>query len=162
MQTRQDKKTRLQVIRMIVSSQAIESQEELQVEMDKAGFPCTQTTLSRDLKQLRISKVRARNGHPVYALPHEGQFVHAPTREEMDQGKWGGRFSGNLLVIHTPPGHASMVAYDIDCARRTPFIGTVAGDDTIFVALVEDTERDEAVKAIEEIVAPLRGRIKFD
>ena len=41
---RQDKKTRLQVIRMIVSSQALESQEELQMEMDKAGFPCTQTT----------------------------------------------------------------------------------------------------------------------
>ena len=160
MQTRQDKKTRLQVIRMIVSSQAIESQEELQVEMDKAGFPCTQTTLSRDLKQLRISKVRARNGHSVYALPHEGQFVHVPTREEMDLGKWGVRFSGQLMVVHTPPGHASMVAYDIDCAKHTPFIGTVAGDDTIFVALGEDVERAEAIRAIEEIVAPLRGKIK--
>ena len=67
---------------------------------------------------------------------------------------------GRALVVHTPPGHASMVAYDIDCAKRTPFIGTVAGDDTIFVALGEDVERAEAIRAIEEIVAPLRGKIK--
>ena len=150
MQTRQDKKTRLQVIRMIVSSQAIESQEELLEEMDKAGYPCTQTTLSRDLKQLRISKVRARNGHPVYALPHEGQFVHVPTREEMDLGKWGVRFSGQLMVVHTPPGHASMVAYDIDCAKRTPFIGTVAGDDTIFIACRENDDASQLMAYLKQ------------
>ena len=82
MQTRHDKKTRLQTIRMIVASQVVCSQEDLMIELDKAGFPCTQTTLSRDLKQLRISKVRGKSGHSAYALPHEGQFLVAPTREE--------------------------------------------------------------------------------
>lgn len=152
MQNRQDKKTKLQIIRMIVSSQALESQEDLQIEMDKAGFPCTQTTLSRDLKQLRISKVRGRNGKSVYALPREGHFVPVPTREEMDQKKWRIQFSGNLLVLHTPPGHAGMVAYDIDSTAHPYFLGTVAGDDTVLVVLDEQVGREEARNVICDIV----------
>jgi transcriptional regulator of arginine metabolism len=161
MQNRQDKKTRLQVIRMIVSSQALESQEELQIELDKAGYPCTQTTLSRDLKQLRISKVRGRNGRSVYALPREGQFVPAPTREEIDRGKWAAQISGNLLVIHTPPGHANMVAYDIDCKQHPLFLGTVAGDDTILVVLAERAEREEVRQILHEMYPPLQGKTFF-
>lgn len=155
MQGKSDKKTRLQVIRMIVSSQALESQEELQVELDKAGFSCTQTTLSRDLRQLRISKVRGRNGKSVYALPREGQFVPVPTREEIDRKKWKVQFSGNLMVVHTPPGHASMVAYDIDGATHPSFLGTVAGDDTVLVILAEGVTHTEAQKVIGEIVSQL-------
>ncbi|MBO7067804.1 MAG: arginine repressor [Bacteroidaceae bacterium] len=155
MQKRQDKKTRLQAIRLIVSSQALESQEDLQVELDKAGFPCTQTTLSRDLKQLRISKVRGRNGHSVYALPREGMFSPAYTREEIHKSCWQINFSGNLMVVHTPPGHASMVAYDIDNAHHPFFLGTVAGDDTVLVVLQEDLERERARTAMSEIVPQL-------
>lgn len=155
MQKRQDKKTRLQAIRLIVSSQALESQEDLQVELDKAGFPCTQTTLSRDLKQLRISKVRGRNGHSVYALPREGMFSPVLTREEIRKNSWSVNFSGNLMVVHTPPGHASMVAYDIDNAHHPFFLGTVAGDDTVLVVLQEELERDEARMAISEIVSQI-------
>ena len=154
MQKKQDKKTRLQAIRLIVSSQALESQEDLQIELDKAGFPCTQTTLSRDLKQLRISKVRGRNGHSVYALPREGLFSPVPTREEMKKRCWKVDFSGNLMVVHTPPGHASMVAYDIDNAHHPYFLGTVAGDDTVMCAVrtVEDTYdiMDEIEKLLDQ------------
>ena len=155
MQKRQDKKTRLQAIRLIVSSQALESQEDLQIELDKAGFPCTQTTLSRDLKQLRISKVRGRNGHSVYALPREGMFSPVMTREEKDKRCWRVVFSGNLMVVHTPPGHASMVAYDIDNAGSPYFLGTIAGDDTVLVVLQEDVKREVAREAIGEIVSQL-------
>ena len=158
MQKKQDKKTRLQAIRLIVSSQALESQEDLQVELDKAGFPCTQTTLSRDLKQLRISKVRGRNGHSVYALPREGMFSPVLTHEEMRKSCWRVDFSGNLMVVHTPPGHASMVAYDIDNAHYPFFLGTVAGDDTVLVVLQEDLERDKARVAISEIVPQLNQK----
>lgn len=155
MQKRQDRKTRLQAIRMIVSSQALESQEDLQIELDKAGFPCTQTTLSRDLKQLRISKVRGRNGHSIYALPREGLFSPVPTRDEMKRSCWRVDFSANLMVVHTPPGHASMIAYDIDNAHHPFFLGTVAGDDTVLVVLQEDLNREEARMAISEIVSQL-------
>ena len=148
------------MIRMIVGNQAIESQDELMIEMDKAGFPCTQTTLSRDLKQLRISKVRTRNGHSVYALPNDSHYVAAPTREEINQSKWAVQFSGQLMVVHTPPGHASMVAYDIDCASQRLFLGTVAGDDTVLVVLAEEAERSDVVRIIQEIIPSLRGKVK--
>ena len=130
MQTRHDKKTRLQTIRMIVASQVVCSQEDLMIELDKAGFPCTQTTLSRDLKQLRISKVRGKSGHSAYALPHEGQ-------------------------VHTPPGHASMVALEIDSAAHPFFLGSVAGDDTVLVVLNEEVEREDARSVILGIVPQL-------
>ena len=135
MQKRQDKKTRLQAIRLIVSSQALESQEDLQVELDKAG-----------------------NGHSVYALPREGMFSPVLTHEEMRKSCWRVDFSGNLMVVHTPPGHASMVAYDIDNAHYPFFLGTVAGDDTVLVVLQEDLERDKARVAISEIVPQLNQK----
>jgi transcriptional regulator of arginine metabolism len=59
------------------------------------------------------------------------------------------------MVVHTPPGHASMVAYDIDNAHHPYFLGTVAGDDTVIVVLQEELERDVARDAIGEIVAQL-------
>lgn len=155
MQNKQDRKARLHAIRMIVSSQNIESQEELQIELDKAGLATTQTTLSRDLKQLRISKVRGRNGRSVYSLPREGQFVSVPTREELDRKRWMVKFSGNLMVVQTPPGHASMVAYDIDSSANPLFLGTVAGDDTVIVVLNEEGTREEAKMAIAELIPAL-------
>lgn len=152
----QDKKTRQQVIRMIVGSQHVESQEELIMELDKAGFPCGQATLSRDLKQLRISKVRTRGGHAVYALPKDGQFVATPTREEVNQGRWGVQFSGQMMVIHTPPGYASMVASEVDALKNPMLLGSVAGDDTIIVVLAEDADREEVALIISKIIRKIR------
>jgi len=158
MEKRQDKKMRLQVIRMIVSSQALESQDELLVEMDKAGFPCTQTTLSRDLKQLRISKVRSRGGRSVYAMPREGQFQPVPSHEEIKQSRWSVGENGNLMVIHTPPGHASMVAYDLDALRSPLLLGTIAGDDTILVVLAPEADMDEVRQLIHQAVPALTDK----
>ena len=152
---KQDKKKRLQTIRKIVSMNSLESQEDLLAALREEGFVSTQTTLSRDLKQLRISKVRVRNGLSVYALPREGQFVPVPTLEEINQTKWRLNFSGNLMVVHTPPGHASMVAYDIDNVKHPFFLGTVAGDDTVIVVLAEGADREAAAKIVRDIVPKL-------
>ncbi len=141
---------------MIVNSQHVESQEELAIEMEKAGFPCGQATLSRDLKQLRISKVRTRGGHAVYALPKDGQFVPVPTREEINQGRWGVQFSGNMMVIHTPPSYASMVASEVDAVKSPLMLGSVAGDDTIIVVLAEDADREEVAHIIGKILRQIR------
>ncbi len=152
---KQDKKKRLQTIRKIVSRGSLESQEELLAALEREGFVSTQTTLSRDLKQLRISKVRVRNGHSIYALPREGQFELVPTQEEINQTKWRLNFSGNLMVVHTPPGHASMVAYDIDNIKHPLFLGTVAGDDTVIVVLAEGFDRETAGKIVRNLIPKL-------
>ena len=152
---RQDKKTRLQAIRRIVSMNSLESQEDLLSALKEEGFTSTQTTLSRDLKQLRISKVRVRNGHSIYALPREGQFDVVPTPEEIKQTRWRLNFSAGLMVVHTPPGHASMVAYDIDNLKHPVFLGTVAGDDTVIVVLAEGADREAAGKIVKELFPKL-------
>ena len=59
------------------------------------------------------------------------------------------------MVVHTPPGHAGMVAYDIDNVSHPYFLGTVAGDDTVMVVMDERVTRDEAKKAITGIVPKL-------
>lgn len=152
---KQDKKARLQAIRRIVSMNSLESQEDLLTALKLEGFVSTQTTLSRDLKQLRISKVRVRSGHSIYALPREGQFEPVPTLEEINQTKWRLNFSGNLMVVHTPPGHASIVAYDIDNLKHPLFLGTVAGDDTVIIVLAEGADREDVAKIVREIVPRL-------
>ena len=147
---RVDKKLRLQTIRKIVSTNSLESQEDLLALLREEGFVTTQTTLSRDLKQLRISKVRVRNGRSIYALPREGQFELVPTYAEINMRKWRLSFSGNLMVVHTPPGHASMVAYDVDNLRCPFFLGTVAGDDTVIVVLKEGADREAAGRIVRD------------
>ena len=143
----------MQAIRKIVSVNSLESQEELLAALKEEGFVSTQTTLSRDLKQLR--KVRVRSGLSVYALPREGQFEPVPTLEEINQTKWRLNFSGNLMVVHTPPGHASMVAYDVDNIKHPAFLGTVAGDDTVIVVLAEGVDREEAGMVVRDLFPKL-------
>lgn len=150
-----DKKKRLQTIRKIVSMNSLESQDELLTALREEGFVSTQTTLSRDLKQLRISKVRVRSGHSIYALPREGQFEPVPTLEEINKTKWRLNFSGNLMVVHTPPGHASIVAYDVDNLKHPSFLGTVAGDDTVIVVLAEGADREIAGRIVRELFPKL-------
>ena len=61
------------------------------------------------------------------------------------------KFSGNLAVIHTPPGHAAHVAYDIDQVQLPDVLGTIAGDDTVLIVLDENAERKAVMDRIAEI-----------
>ena len=55
------------------------------------------------------------------------------------------------MVVHTPPGHASMVAYDVDNIKHPAFLGTVAGDDTVIVVLAEGVDREEAGMVVHDL-----------
>ncbi len=141
---------------MIISSQHVESQNDLIIELEKAGISIGQATLSRDLKQLRVSKVRMPNGRSVYAFPRESQYATIPSREELNNTKWGLDFSGNIMVVHTPPGYANVVACEIDASRSKMILGSVAGDDTIIVVLAESTDRDAAEAHIRKITRQIK------
>lgn len=143
---------RHRVLSMIIGTQHITTQEELALEMRKAGYPCGQATLSRDLKKLRISKVHTRGGHSVYSLHKDSQFKPTPGRDEANSAKWSNDFSGNILVMHTPPGYASVVASEIDSAKHPMLLGSVAGDDTVIVVLAADSNREEVEIVVEGIV----------
>lgn len=151
------KNTRLEVIKMIVSSQELHTQEELIRELDIAGFPCTQATLSRDLRQLRITKGRNDAGHFVYLMPGKQNVrrvsdTHVTVAQLNRMGALGVKFSGNMAVVSTLPGHASHVAYDIDRAELEEVLGTIAGDDTVFVVLAEGVAHQKALDALGTVV----------
>lgn len=141
-----NKNTRLEVIKMIVSSQELSTQDELLRELERSGFPTTQATLSRDLRQLRIAKGLNEEGVQVYMLPEQRRYqrvsdTHVTVQKMNRLGALSVKFSGNMAVIKTPPGHAAHVAYDIDNALIEEVLGTVAGDDTVFLVLAEDANR---------------------
>ncbi len=141
---------RLEMVKLIVSSQELSTQEELQMQLDIAGYPTSQATLVRDLKQLRIVKGFNANGRNVYLMPQEQRFrtvsdTHVTVDALNRLGITRVSFSGNMAVVHTPPGHASHVAYDIDNASIEEILGTIAGDDTVFIVLSEDADRTQVM-----------------
>lgn len=151
-----NKDTRLEVIKMIISSEELNRQDALMRELEKAGFPTTQATLSRDLRELRIVKGLNNEGHYVYQLPEQRRYTRVSdthiTVQQMNRlGALSVKFSGNMAVLRTPPGHASHVAYDIDNAQIPEVLGTVAGDDTVFIVLDEATDRPTLLSRLNEI-----------
>ncbi len=140
------KSGRLEVIKMLVSSMELSTQEELMRQLETAGYPASQATLVRDLKQLHIVKGISSSGKQVYQMPGDQRFrtvsdTHVTVESLNRIGITEVRFSGVMGVIHTPPGHAGHVAYDIDNANIPEILGTIAGDDTVMLVLDEKADR---------------------
>ncbi len=151
------KNSRLDMIRLIISSQEICNQDELLRALAAEGIVVTQATLSRDLKQMKVAKATNVSGKAVYVLPHNAMYQrvkeHRPVREMMQVGGFLSlRFSGNIGVIKTRPGYASSIAYDIDNTIIPSIIGTIAGDDTIFIVVEEGTSRETVREALSSII----------
>ena len=147
------KKDRLETLRMIISSREMGSQEELLVALQKEGFQLTQATLSRDLKQLKVAKAASMGGNYVYVLPNVAMYkrISSPAQvKEMMQvpGFLSIQFSGNMGVIKTRPGYASSIAYNIDNSNIPYILGTIAGDDTIFIVISEAASEQDVVSAL--------------
>ena len=155
------KENRLETLRMIISSQELGSQEELLNALQKEGFKLTQATLSRDLKQLKVAKAATMNGNYVYVLPNVTMYKRVSTPHQIKEmmqvpGFLSINFSGNMGVIKTRPGYASSIAYNIDNSEIPQIIGTIAGDDTIFIVIKQGVNEEEVITALSEVVPNLR------
>ena len=151
------KQSRLETLRMIISSRELGNQEELLAALQQEGFKLTQATLSRDLKQLKVAKAATMNGNYVYVLPNATMYkrVSSPAQiKEMMQvpGFISIQFSGNMAVIRTKPGYASSIAYNIDNSEIPYILGTIAGDDTIFMVIQENIDEHDVVTALKKVV----------
>ena len=150
------KSNRLEVLRMIISSRELGNQEELLNALQEEGFKLTQATLSRDLKQLKVAKASTLRGNYIYVLPNETMYKRVSTpgniREMMSApGFISINFSGNIGVIKTRPGYASAIAWNIDSSDLPEILGTIAGDDTIFVVIREGVSHQEATAALSQV-----------
>jgi transcriptional regulator of arginine metabolism len=127
------KERRRRAIADLIRANALASQEELAERLAALGYGVTQATISRDLEQIGAVKVR-REGQLSYALPQ--QRVAATPSLESVLSQWAGSIevAMNLVVIKTPPGSAHLIGVALDQADIPAIVGTICGDDTIFVA----------------------------
>ena len=151
----------LETLKILISSQELCSQEEVLQALGKEGFKLTQATLSRDLKQLKVAKAASMNGKYVYVLPNETMYkrVTSPrTAREMllMTGFLSIHFTGNMGVIKTRPGYASSIAYNIDSSDAPQILGTIAGDDTIFIAIKEGIRNEEVIEILSTIIPDIK------
>lgn len=137
------KKTRHEKIVEIIQKYDVETQEELAGRLGEAGFHVTQATVSRDIRELKLSKVPAAGGGQKYVIleqedEHKGDKYIRVLRE----GFLSMNMAGNILVVKTVSGMAMAVAAALDELQFTEVVGCIAGDDTIFVAVrtVEETK----------------------
>jgi len=125
----------------LVQAQPLSTQEELAEALRQQGLDAVQATISRDIAQLGLVKVRDQAGRLVYALPGAADLDRLSELTSALR-RWAVTLdpSANLLVVRTPPGHANALARAIDEARLPDVIGTIAGDDTIMVIAREGVQ----------------------
>jgi transcriptional regulator of arginine metabolism len=145
-------RARRETIRRLIASQHISTQEELRALLAREGFFCTQATLSRDLARLGARHVSRPDGGSLYEL----EELRAPPPEDPMIGLPGVirqiADNGGLVVIHTQPGTAPAIARSIDMARLEGALGTLAGDDTIFVAPSRGTRSSRLLKTLQHFL----------
>jgi transcriptional regulator of arginine metabolism len=135
------KKTRQSKILELISQYEIETQEELAKQLANAGFQVTQATVSRDIRELSLTKVTGQNGRPKYAVMGYGSdLAKANTYSDryarvLQDGMVSMTQADNLVVIKTVSGMAMAVAAAIDALGIEEIAGCIAGDDTIMCAV---------------------------
>lgn len=138
----------------LIEEKPIETQDELVDELRKSGFNVTQATISRDIKDLRLVKVMDEEGRYRYvSLNKTEEDVSNKLITLLSQSLVSIDYAGNIIVLKTLAGTAMAAAAAIDALNFRDIVGTLAGDDTIFV-LVRD------VKNINEILSRFKSLIK--
>ena len=122
----------------LISQYDIETQEELAEYLNNAGFKVTQATVSRDIRDLKLSKVSTGSGHQKYILH---RIEEPGMSEKYIRVLKDGDMAQNILVSKTVSGMAMAVAAAVDAMKWHEVVGCIAGDDTIMCAIrtVEDT-----------------------
>src|SRR5829696_3658696 len=131
-----NKRERQQRILDLIRVTPVGTQEDLRALLERAGVPATQSSVSRDLEALGVVK---QHGH--YTLPRTNG---APVRGLLSLDQAG----DSLVIARTVPGLASAVAVEIDAAAISEIVGTIAGEDTIFIAVRDAKAQRSAVKEI--------------
>lgn len=121
----------------------IETQEELADKLKEAWYTVTQATISRDIRELKLSKIPMGDGRQKYAiLAHSDHYLGEKYIRVLKDGFVSMDMAQNILVVKTVSGMAMAVAAAIDAMKLKEIVGSIAGDDTIMMAVrtVEDTQ----------------------
>ena len=137
----------------LITEHPIETQEELADRLVAEGFKVTQATVSRDIRELRLTKVIGANGRQCYAFlsPKDPAYFQRFVRVLQD-GFASAETAGNILVIKTVAGMAMAVCLAIDAMNWSEVVGSIAGDDTIMCAIRTTEDTPKVMDKIRKIV----------
>jgi len=152
---------RLSTLKQIIELNRIGKQEDLLNILQQRGFALTQATLSRDLKELKVSKIPDAKYGYVYALPNPALRKSLASKITYSNlGFHSIDVSGNIAVIKTKSGYANSFATIIDELYLFEIIGTLAGDDTILLVIKDGSSFQELKKALIVNIPELKEFIK--
>jgi len=158
----EDKHQRRTDIRQIIAVQNINSQNDLLELLIKKGHTVTQATLSRDLKQLKASKIPDEKGGYKYVIANDAN--EKKQISSYDAFTMSGfvsiEFSGYLGIIQTKPAFSATIASAIDNAKLREVLGTIAGDDTILIIAREGFTKHDVIRALKNKFPVLKEIIR--
>lgn len=147
------KESRQELLLQLIKDNPIGTQDELVEALKNAGVNATQSTVSRDIRELQLGKTvvdgRFRYKAPVVFPKNQAQNVRY--KDVLGAGLTSVVVAKELLVVRTVAGMAMAVAAAIDALELKEIAGTIAGDDTIMIALSQDGDRDYVLEKIEEL-----------
>ena len=158
-----NKTKRLLSIRKLIENELISSQEELLFRLKEMDVEATQSTLSRDFKFMKVAKIPHKDKGYIYIIPEN---INNEQREEFKVSSiitdtiLSIDFSANITVIKTLPGYANAVTDLIDNENYFERLGTIAGDDTIFIVLREGVSRNELMESLTSVYSNIHSLYK--
>ena len=153
------KSQRQEKILSIIQNHTVTTQEELQSYLSQAGFDATQATISRDIKELRLIKTLSSTGSYYYTTSVQKEpeaaalnidFVFLESIRSVD-------FAGNFVVVKCYSGMANAVCVAVDTGTWDGLVGTIAGDDTIFLLLRTQRQAEEFADFLQKTVAKAKA-----
>ena len=133
----------------LINKYHIETQEELAEYLNREGFKVTQATVSRDIRDLKLTKIPSENGKQRYALhQHHESAMSEKYIRVLREGYLSMDMAQNILVIKTVAGMASAVCAALDAMKWNEIVGSIAGDDTIMCVFHNE---DDAIKVMNRL-----------
>jgi transcriptional regulator of arginine metabolism len=142
-----DRRKRHLKILELISTRSIRTQEELAEALASEGWEVTQSSVSRDISALRLIKAEG-----VYRRAAASTTPMDPDERRIADGVLTAEPAGDaVVVLHTPPGEANRVAVAVDRLAWPDVVGTIAGDDTIFVAVKDGSAQRRVIRAVRQL-----------
>lgn len=151
-----NKVERLNLIKKIIGSEQISSQEDLIKRLADHGVRATQSTLSRDFKEINISKISHPEKGYIYILSEKLGAEIVCNSVNITDAVLGIKFSHNIAVIATKSGYASAISVIIDNRKSNDIIGTVAGDNNIILILSESATHEGVTAQMQQLFPSLK------
>lgn len=137
----------------LITNYDIETQEELAAKLVENGFNVTQATISRDIRELNLTKIATKGGKQKYAVQNSSDIVsNSKYMRVLNDGIITMDTAGNILVVKTVSGMAMAVAAALDAMQIKEILGCIAGDDTIMCVVKHAEETDRVKEHIESFI----------